>query len=136
MFNKETNITVSYVDRVLTQVHSRSECSIPRENLTVDLVDYALEDILLRLTASMWQENFTPTNHSTHVVVPCTWWDHFKQDCTPAWFQRLFPVHTRLETRWVDVSMAALYPDYVGIKDQPYTIVREVVTRNSNASSD
>lgn len=130
----DKHITVSFVDRILTQVHSRIECSIPRENLTVELIDHALEDMLVRLDKTHWQENLTPTNHSTHVVVTCTWWDHFKRDCTPAWFQRLFPVNTRLETRWVDVSMAALYPDYVGLKDRPYTIVREIVTRDSKCT--
>lgn len=33
-------ITLKFVDRILTQVHSQLEFSIPRENLTVDLVNY------------------------------------------------------------------------------------------------
>jgi len=27
--------------------------------------------------------------------VPAGWWQHFKQQCAPAWFRRIFPVITR-----------------------------------------
>ena len=55
------------------------------------------------------------------VNIPTSWWQHFKQDCMPAWFMRLFPV--KYDQRKFDVR--ALYRGLPVNRWDPFVVIEE-----------
>ncbi|GAG85722.1 unnamed protein product, partial [marine sediment metagenome] len=47
---------------------------------------------------------------------PATWWQHFKEECFPAWLCCWFPVKRRSETRRIDFQAHIVYPEAPAFK--------------------
>lgn len=54
---------------------------------------------------------------------PASWWQHFKRDCMPSWFKRLFPV--KYDQKKFDIS--AIYRSLPVDRYEPIVIVEEEV---------
>ena len=48
---------------------------------------FASDEMIAQLDAFVWAENLQRTTKVITEETPSDWWQHWKQDCAPAWFK-------------------------------------------------
>ena len=79
---------------------------------TEEVVGNIHERLRLRLTAFVWAENLQKTEETVSIEVPADWWQHWKQDCAPAWFVKRWPVKMRKHERTAKFVVDAVFPNF------------------------
>lgn len=74
--------------------------------------DDITQDMVLRLNAYVWEEKLQDEQVTLTVLMPATWWDHFKEDYFPCWLEELFPVDYAQKTSTHQFKTVAKFPDF------------------------
>lgn len=111
--------------RILDSIEINSNIRIPLSRLKLDgyldAQSYG-NDMIMYLTANIYAE--TLPSHT--ILVPSSWWQHFKQECFPSWLCKYFPV----QTKKIVVSSKAMYPEY----EPPYPDMKTVFVHEIGSS--
>lgn len=90
-------------------------------------VDRITDEIVIELYATVYEEDVGKDSVDVEFTRPATWFDHLVIDHAPEWFkEKIYQPKTIKDTRQVNVSFKARYPEFKPANKMPVVIIREV----------
>lgn len=71
-------------------------------------LDPCMDAVILKFWTYAVEEKLEDVETCTTFYYPANWWEHFKRDCLPVWFQKWLPIKLESETRTMTCTLSAL----------------------------